>query len=104
MAYEMALIPAGVLFTVTTGEYSDYGVSGVFRALAPIDASALREEWLAEHPEQREDYRFREGAFLGWVARKGFLEPVDCFEWHLCDYSRASEMSVTEMDHADISQ
>ena len=28
---KMVPIPKGALFTVTTGEYSDYGVGGVFR-------------------------------------------------------------------------
>jgi len=98
MRAKMLPIPAGSLFTVTSGEYSDYSVRGVFRALAAINADALRSEYLAERPEQAVEYCFREDQFLGWVARKGLIEAVDCFEWHLCNYSRASEMDVSKMD------
>jgi hypothetical protein len=94
---DMAIIPAGFLLTVTTGCYSDYSVSGVFRAKADIDAAGLRAEWLSDHPEQAEDYAFDESAFLGWIARRGLIEPMDCFEWHLGDYSCASEMRVYPM-------
>lgn len=94
---DMVIIPAGSLLTVTTGVYSDYCVRGVFRATANIDASALRDAWLKEHPEQDGEYTFREAEFLGWAARQGLIEPLDCFEWHLSDYSRASEMTVEKM-------
>ena len=94
------IIPAGAYLTVSTGEYSDYSVSGVFRALKNIDADALRAQWLKDHPDNIEHYRFDEDAFLAWVAKEGFLEPVPSFEWHLCDYSRASEMRVWDAGDA----
>ena len=88
------IIPAGAYFTVSTGVYSDYYVSGIFRALKDIDANVLRSQWLKDHPDNVAGYRFDEIAFLAWVVREGLLEPVPSFEWHLCDYSRASEMRV----------
>ncbi len=91
---KMAIIPAGSIFTVTTGEYNDYSVQGVFRAKVDIDAEALRDEWLIMHPDQRRDYRFKAFDFMGWVARRDLIEALDCFEWHLTDYARASEMDV----------
>lgn len=93
----MRLIPAGSLLTITTGIYSDYSVHGVFKALQDIDANALRAEWLVLHPEQAQDYSFNEDAFLGWLARRNFIEALDCFEFHLSDYSRADTMEVTFM-------
>ena len=75
------IIPAGSLLTITTGAYSDYTVHGVFRALVNIDSEALRIQWFTEHPEQTE--RYSERLYLGWIARKGLIEPVDCFEWYL---------------------
>lgn len=77
------VIPKGALMTLTTGAYSDYYVRGVFRALEEIRSDELLAEWLASHPEQREGYEFKDHDFLGWVARKGLLEPVDSFEWHV---------------------
>jgi hypothetical protein len=91
---EMATIPAGAIFTVTTGCYSDYYVKGVFRAKEPIDAAALRAEWLSLHPEQSQRYEFKENGFLGWAFGKGLFEPVESWEWHLDDYGDAAEMSV----------
>lgn len=100
----MAPIPAGALLTVTTGEYSDYQVQGVFRALQRIDAEALLEEWCSAHPKQREAYEFDDVAFLAFVARKGLLEPVYSFEWHLCNYRSASDMNVMECLAKDIQE
>ena len=94
-ALKMATIPAGSLFTVSTGEYSDYDVKGVFRAVADIDPNALRDEWIAAHMDQADDYCFDYSAFMGDAVRRGLLEAVPCFEWHQCDYSRADEMSLS---------
>lgn len=87
-------IPAGSLLTVRTGEYSDYYVRGIFRALRDIDAAKLREEYLSERPKQRERYHFEDDEFLAWAVRGGYIEPVDGLEWHLSDYSDAAVMSV----------
>ena len=88
------VIPAGSLLTVSTGEYSDYSVWGVFRALKDIDAQALREQWLADHPEQTAPYQFNEYKFFAWVASQGVVEAVPSAVWHLGDYGRAEEMAV----------
>ena len=88
------VIPAGSLLTVSTGEYSDYGVWGVFRALKDIDAQALRAQWLADHPDQAARYAFDDRAFFAWVCVQGIVEAVPSAEWHLGDYGRAEEMTV----------
>lgn len=95
---EMVTIPAGSLLTVSSGTYSDYSITGVFRAKADIDAAALLDEWLRLHPEQAKEYRFREHEFMGWVARKDLLEAIPCFEWHITDYSNASDMCVDTLE------
>lgn len=93
----MEVIRAGSLLIVSTGEYSDYSVDGVFRAKSDIDPEALRSEWLALHPEQTVRYCFRDEQFLAWVAGKGLLEPIDCTEWHLGDYCYAEDMWTNAM-------
>ena len=95
---EMATIPAGSLLTISTGEYSDYTISGVFRAKTEIDASALRDEWFRLHPEQSDGYRFREAEFLGWLYRNGVLESVSCFEWHITGCYRGVSMWVDTLE------
>ncbi|MDA8251089.1 MAG: hypothetical protein M0Z28_18225 [Rhodospirillales bacterium] len=94
---KMQPIPSGSLFTISTGEYSDYTVGGVFRAKAEIDPEALRAEWLMAHPDQAQSYRFQDYKFLGWIASKGLLEPIDCIEWHLGGCSEADGMWVDPM-------
>lgn len=88
------LIPAGALFTITVGVYSDYEISGVFRAKAAIDPNALRSAYLNDYPEQRDAYKFSYNKFLGWLAQKDLLDPVACMEWHLTDYGGADEMDI----------
>jgi len=89
-------IPAGSLLTITTGEYSDYTVHGVFRAIKDLDVDALKAEWLLVHPNQAENYKFSAVAFLAHIAN--LLEPVECFEWHLADYGNITEMFVSRLD------
>lgn len=94
----MTPIPKGAFLTISTGAYSSYSVQGVFRAIETIDADALRTEYLTDNPDQRERYHFDDSAFLAWVARKGLIDPIPSFEWHLSDYSDADDMDVTGPD------
>lgn len=88
-------IPAGALFTVTQGAYSDFCIEGVFRAKEEIPVHYLLQAWLKEHPEQKEDYRFEDDEFFKSIAH--MMEPVECWELHLSDYSKASTLSVEKM-------
>lgn len=72
---QMQKIPSGALLTVSTGEYSDYTVQGVFRALKEIDADALRKFYL--HISSQD--------FLAVLVRDGYLEPINSFEFYLSD-------------------
>lgn len=97
MSEAMIPIPAGALLTITTGEYSDYCIKGVFRASRQLNCDALKSAWLQLHPDQLEAYSFEEREFLAWLAAEGWLEPVDCFEWHLSDYRDVENMSVEKL-------
>jgi hypothetical protein len=78
-------IPAGALFTITSGAYSDYSIDGVFRALVEIDLHDLLIRWFEDHPDQQEKYSFEREAFLASICM--MMEQVDCYEMHLGDYS-----------------
>ena len=91
---ELLPIPKGALFLISTGEYSDYSIDGVFRALDIIDTKSLRDEYLLLHPEQRQTYQFDDREFLAWLARKELLEPINTWEWHLSEYHCVEEMEV----------
>lgn len=95
----MEPIPKGALLTVSAGCYSDYRVAGVFRALKEIDTATLIAEWLKAHPEQEKRYSFEEYKFLADLAKRGFLEDVECWELHLGD-GTASEIDVSKFENA----
>jgi hypothetical protein len=78
-------IPEGSLFTFTTGQYSEYSVTGLFKALKSIDISTLFKQWLEEHPEQAGFFNLNAYEFIAWVTKEGYLEQVDCYEWHVDD-------------------
>jgi hypothetical protein len=95
---KMMPIPAGSLLTVTTGEYRNWcTIDGVFLAKSDIDPESLRDQWLQDHPDQREEHCFEEGNFLAWTASLGLIEPLDCYEWHLSNYSIADQMDVQKL-------
>lgn len=93
---EMRRIKASEIVIVTAGCYSDYGMHGVFRAMADIDPDAAAKAWVTAHPEQAEDYSFNEHQFLTEIYKRGLLVSVDAIEWHLGDYGKISEMDVAE--------
>lgn len=87
-------IPAGALLTVTSGEYSNYSVRGIFRALREIDVLAMRDKYLALHPEQAARNEFEDDQFLAFLASEDLLEPVDAWEIYLGDYGNVDMLSA----------
>lgn len=90
----MKHIPSGSLFTISVGVYSDYTVTGIFMATEDLSPNDLRAYWLARYPEQAKEYHFEPHAFVADLVRRGLVEFIDGLEWHLTDYSTASEMEV----------
>ena len=93
---EPVVIPIGTIFTITTGEYSDYSVRGVFKALKEIDYKACTEAYLEQHPAQREDYSFKEHSFITWAYQQGYMDLIDSMEWHLSDCSSIHESYLAD--------
>src|SRR5262245_35495222 len=91
-------IPKGQIFLISSVEYSDYSICGVYRALEDIDVSALKDKWAEDHPEQMERYHFKEEAFYQDVKAKGLMEKLDCWEWYLGSYSTMGGMHVDESE------
>lgn len=86
---EQEPIPAGAIFTVTSGEYSDFGVDGVFRARKEIPAERLRDEYLEGNPERRGHHSFDERGFLAFLVRGGYIDQVESWELYLGGYDRS---------------
>jgi hypothetical protein len=98
----------GDLITISTGEYSDYSVHGVFivrKTYNPDDliqqfAKEKTAEYMQRHnltADQVNNYAFDRWsvtggdihmAFVGWVTHpdNGWLESVDSREWYLGSY------------------
>lgn len=84
------VIPKGAIFTITTGEYSDYQTETVCKAIREIDVRSLQDEYLSEHKEQSVQYRFNSSVFLSWlINKKEYAEEIDFFEFHIGNYSTA---------------
>lgn len=66
---------AGRLVLLTSGAYSDFGVSAVVRVLVNFDPAAERRAWLAEHPD------FEPYAFWADLEARGLVETVPHVEW-----------------------
>ena len=85
---KIKVIPKGCLFTVTAGEYSYYCTMTVCKALKEIDTKIMQDEYLNEHPRQKEEYSMGKSQVIAWmVNEKGYAEEVDYFELHLGSYS-----------------
>jgi hypothetical protein len=82
------IIPKDALFTITSGEYSDYGVQCICRALADIAVDSARDEYLTLFPEQKKDYEFKRSVFINWLINtKKLAAEIPFFEFHIDSYS-----------------
>lgn len=74
-------IKAGEIFYFTAGDYSDYYIHGVFRALRDIkDPDDLL---ITAATKFRSTYRFTSEKFIAFLIREGVVEQVDAVEWWL---------------------
>lgn len=96
---KMRIIKAGEFVMLSSGAYSDYGIHGLYRATADIDPDKLVAEWLGANPDQKEQYSFREDAFVSDAYKRGLLEAMDAVEWHLGDYGSTAEMDVSDVSN-----
>lgn len=94
---KMREFKAGELAVITSGAYSDYCLLAFGRVLRDFSPDDLRDQWIAEYPEQKDDYHFNSGAFLKWlIVDLKLIEEMPLPEWHLGSYSKAGEMSTME--------
>ena len=84
-------IKAGELLTIESGEYSDYGVLGIFRAKVDFVPDEVMNEYLDAHPDERASYSGTESKFIAWLENtKGLIEPVEYRGWHIGSYGNFS--------------
>lgn len=100
-------VPAGKLVCFSTGEYSDYGITGHFVTLQPLTqeaANSAREKAeVADKNNKKEMEKYRNGeredypgfssiheTFIAALIRDGFLTAVDVHEMHIGSYGEIS--------------
>lgn len=82
------IIKKGQMFITSSGVYSDYGVTGVFKALTNINIEGFKNEYLEKYPDQKKEYEFDDDKFINWLTIiKKSAKEVPTIEWHLDDYS-----------------
>jgi len=82
------IIREGQLVAISEGEWDNYRIMLVGRALQEIDTDALKTEWLAAHPDQAENYHASLDGFVLWLLRdKKLFSPVDVMDWRVGAYS-----------------
>lgn len=84
------------IILISSGEYSDYSISGLLRALKAINTSEVRNDYINLHPEQTVGYSFNEEMFIEYLKELGLVEVIPFKEWYLSSYSMIAHMNVTE--------
>lgn len=104
MAKQMREIKTGEMVMITVGEYSDYQVTGLFKALKDFNPDEIvarfREEKLTA--EEREDNWAQQmiSRHILFLLELGVVEQVQAAEMHLGSYGgldpRVTELEISE--------
>ena len=80
----------GDLIIMTSGDYSDYVIDILCRALADFDIEEMRQEYLVLFPEEAVRYKFSDVHFKKWlIVDKRLLEELQAREWNFDSYDGA---------------
>lgn len=71
---------------ISSGSYSDYGIEVVVEWQTEKDIGQITEEYLAEHPEQREPYAAEPKELAAWLIARGYVRKVEHRELNLGSY------------------
>ena len=80
---------AGELLEIHQGEYSDKWTIGFFVVLQEFKPMERLRAFLAENPEQAENYHFMSDAFLASLIRQGLLLEIEYKRLYLGAYGHA---------------
>jgi len=86
------IFSTGELMMISTGEYSDYDIKGLFKILKDFDAQEQLAIWAKETGREVVNYRVeseyqnQQIDYMGWLNKNGFIEDVDYRELHTDDY------------------
>jgi len=80
-------VKEGELMIVTSGAYSDYSLISVCRALQAFDLRAALLDYLGEHPEIVEEYRWSDDRFMAYLIMRGLVADEPYISLFLGEYS-----------------
>ena len=84
------------LVIVSSGDYSDYGLHGVFKVTQTINLEKELADYLATNPEEAKRYGFTERKFLNELTKSGALDQLHYTELFLGDYGVVDGVEVRE--------
>ena len=64
------MISKGTAINFSSGEYSDYQIRVSAIALADLDLSLLKSEYLNHHPNENQIYRASFDRFINWLTNE----------------------------------
>jgi len=70
----------GDLVIVTTGQYSDYALHYMAKALISFNAASVRAEYLKTRKSEEKKYYFSDYDFVNFLLAEKYLTPVKCTE------------------------
>lgn len=76
------------ILLITTGDYSDYYVQGLFKVIKEINKITVVSEFNEACPAVGRDDR--QSKFLAWLAASGYVEDIEHEEWHIGSYGQVS--------------
>lgn len=84
-------VAKGDLIIMTSGDYSDYIIDTLCRALADFDIEEMRQEYLAQFPERDKPYSFSGAHFRKWlIADRKLLKELRAREWNFDSWGGAN--------------
>ncbi len=83
----------GELIIISTGEYSDYSLCGLFKVMKPFEFDSKKTEFLNIFPKLVGSYDALD-KFLPWLCSEGLIEDYPFTEWHLGSYSRLEPRKI----------
>lgn len=82
------IVKKGQIMVLTSGDYSDYGINAIFKALEDFDLDAEVQEYYKQETEVQFDRNRRKTGidFPAWLVKWRVAEEVDFLEIHTGDY------------------
>jgi hypothetical protein len=65
---------------LTSGEYEDYSIIGLYKSVSEINIIKLREEWAINNPNKR---ILDKKSLIEYMINSGLLQPLDSHEIYL---------------------